>query len=44
MLADCMTSASLADLTVPSGDDGSEASRLGTGPNPTPPSIERDHS
>ena len=43
MLADCMTSASLADLTVPSGDDGSEASRLGTGPNPTPPSIERDH-
>ena len=41
MLADCMTSDSLAGLTVPSGDDGSEAARLGTGPNPAPPTIER---
>ena len=41
MLADCMTSDSLAGLTVPPGDDGSEATRLGTGPNPAPPTIER---
>ena len=41
MLADCMTSDSLAGLTVPPGDDGSEAARLGTGPNPAPPTIER---
>ena len=40
MLADCMTSDSLAGLTVPPGDDGSEAARLGTGPNPAPPTIE----
>ena len=41
MLADCMTSDSLAGLTVPPGDDGSEAARLGTGPNPAPPTIEQ---
>lgn len=43
MLADCMTADSLAGLTVPAGDDGSEASRLGTGHNPTPPTIEKTH-
>jgi len=42
MLADCMTADSLAGLTVPPGDDGSDASRLGTGSNPTPPAIERE--
>ncbi len=41
MLADCMTADSLAGIDVPAGDDGSEASRLGTGPNPTPPTIEQ---
>ena len=41
MLADCMTADSLAGITVPAGDDSSEESRLGTGPNPTPPAIER---
>ena len=41
MLADCMTSESLAGLTVPPGDDGSEAARLGTGPNPAPPTVEQ---
>ncbi len=42
MLADCMTADSLATgLTIPAGDDGSEVSRLGTGPNPTPPAIEQ---
>lgn len=41
MLADCMTAETLAGLVVPAGDDGSEESRLGTGPNPTPPTIER---
>ncbi|MEM9203321.1 MAG: aromatic ring-hydroxylating dioxygenase subunit alpha [Actinomycetota bacterium] len=40
MLADCMTADSLAGLQVPPGDDGSEESRLGTGPNPTPPRID----
>jgi hypothetical protein len=41
MLADCMTADSLAGIAVPAGDDGSDASRLGTGPNPTPPAIEQ---
>ncbi|MEM9519680.1 MAG: aromatic ring-hydroxylating dioxygenase subunit alpha [Actinomycetota bacterium] len=40
MLADCMTADSLVGLQVPPGDDGSEESRLGTGPNPTPPRID----
>jgi len=41
MLADCMTAESLATgLTIPAGDDGSEESRLGTGLNPAPPTIE----
>jgi phenylpropionate dioxygenase-like ring-hydroxylating dioxygenase large terminal subunit len=41
MLADCMTADSLATgLAIPPGDDGSEGSRLGTGPNPAPPTIE----
>lgn len=41
MLANCMTATSLAEIAVPVGDDGSEESRLGTGPNPTPPTIEQ---
>ncbi|GJM39334.1 MAG: (2Fe-2S)-binding protein [Acidimicrobiales bacterium] len=41
MVADCMTTPSLADVVVPDGDDGSPASRLGTGVNPHPPSIDR---
>ena len=41
MLADCLTSDSLAGLTVPPGDDGSEAAHLGTGLNPAPPTIEQ---
>lgn len=41
MLADCMTAESLATgLTIPAGDDGSDGSRLGTGINPSPPTIE----
>ena len=41
MVADCMTAESMAhDVTVPAGDEPTEAARLGTGPNPTPPSIE----
>lgn len=40
MLADCMTLDSLAETTVPVGDETDEASRLGTGPNPSPPAIE----
>ncbi|MCB0992279.1 MAG: aromatic ring-hydroxylating dioxygenase subunit alpha [Acidimicrobiales bacterium] len=42
MLADCMTARSPADLVVPGGDDSTEAARLGTGPNPNPPAIERN--
>ena len=41
MLADCMPATSLAEIAVPAGDEGSEESRLGTGPNPTPPTIEQ---
>lgn len=40
MLADCMTLPSLAAMTVPGGDDGSAAARLGTAPNPHPPLID----
>ncbi len=41
MLADCMTSASLAGLEVPRGDRiGVEADRWGSGVNPNPPTIE----
>lgn len=40
MLADCMTADSLAEMVVPPGDDGSDASRLGTQVNPYPPAIE----
>jgi len=42
MLADCMTADDLSSgLQVPVGDDGSAASRWGTGPNPTPPGIDQ---
>lgn len=40
MVADHLTLASLTELQVPPGDDGSDASRLGTAPNPSPPAIE----
>ena len=41
MVADCMTATSMArDVSIPPGDEATEAARLGTGPNPTPPSIE----
>ena len=42
ILADCMTLDSMADIVVQPGDDpSSEADRLGTGPNPHPPTIDR---
>ena len=42
MLADCLTADSLqTGLTIPAGDDGSLASRLGTKANPCPPQIEK---
>lgn len=40
MLADCMTLPTLAELPIPVGDDRSPGSRLGTAPNPHPPTIE----
>lgn len=40
ILANCMTAASLAEIPVPPGDTGDEASRWGTGPNPTPAAID----
>ncbi len=39
MLADTMTSECLGEITIPSGDDGSEAARLGSGVNPDPPEF-----
>ncbi len=42
MLADCMTADSLSSLAAPEGDDGSLESRLGTGTNPNPPTIEME--
>jgi len=45
MLADCMTADSLASgVTIPVGDDGSEASRWGTEVNPEPPAIETEQA
>ncbi len=40
MLANCMTLPSLTDIAIPPGDSRDESSRLGTRPNPTPPSID----
>ncbi len=43
MLADCLTAESLTaqdGLRIPPGDDGSEASRLGSGANPSPPAVD----
>jgi phenylpropionate dioxygenase-like ring-hydroxylating dioxygenase large terminal subunit len=41
MLADCMTSRSLAAITIPAGDrPDREADRHGAGINPTPPAVD----
>ncbi len=41
LLADCLTLDSLAGIELPGGDDPTApADRLGTGPNPTPPTID----
>lgn len=41
MLADCITLDSLADITIPPGDDPTSADdRWGAGANPNPPSID----
>lgn len=40
MVADLMTAASSATVTVPAGDAPGERDRYGTEPNPTPPAID----
>jgi phenylpropionate dioxygenase-like ring-hydroxylating dioxygenase large terminal subunit len=40
ILADLMTRSDMHDVRVPDGDDGTDASRLGTGPNPSPAAID----
>lgn len=41
MVADHLTLDTLTALPVPAGDDGRAEARLGTPPNPSPPTIER---
>jgi phenylpropionate dioxygenase-like ring-hydroxylating dioxygenase large terminal subunit len=41
ILANMMTASSATEIRVPAGDDGSVDSRLGSGINPTPPTIDR---
>jgi len=41
MLADLMTTDSPGTVSVPAGDDDSEAARWGAGANPTPPAVDQ---